>query len=179
MRPCGVRRAARGELITTHSLVRDTRADFDEFDLAAGFAVEEHHGRQPPKGKTYGETYITEFHAEIAAMHQKGNVDKNAKVSPDQVREALRLLYPHTASLCPACGPFRRCSFRWGRRKKAGALEGVCGRAAERRSCLPLRMLQSKPSPPPIPPSSPRRWHRCWCNVRGWTKSCARRWLRE
>jgi hypothetical protein len=49
-------------------------------------------GQQPLKGKTYGETYITAFHADIAAMHQA--TWTRTPMSPNQIREALRLRYP-------------------------------------------------------------------------------------
>ena len=153
---CGVRLAA--ELITSHSLVRDKRAVFAEFDLAAGFAVEEHHqgwGRQPPKGKTYGETYITEFHAEITAMYQKGKVDKNAKVSPDQVREALRLRYPHRFTL-PGVWAIQTLFISLGQ-KKAGALEGVLrprGRASQLPAAVQVAIQTIVAANPAIKPAA-------------------------
>ena len=51
--------------------------------------------RKPPRGETFGATYIREFQDRIAEMYQLGNVDKNAKVSPTQVAEQLKREHPN------------------------------------------------------------------------------------
>ena len=73
--------------------------DFVGPPLSQGWA------RKPPRGKTFGATYIREFQDSIEEMYQRGNVDKsaaqvgNVDKSAAQVAEQLKQKQP---ALIPA-----------------------------------------------------------------------------
>ena len=99
----GVRLAA--TVVVADGVVRDKRGDFAEYAEAADTQLKPNRQgwvRRPGRGETYGKTFVEPFYAEIAALYQRGNVDKNTKVSPDQVREQLRRLHPGNFCI-PGC----------------------------------------------------------------------------
>lgn len=82
----GVRLAAR--LVASNTVIRDKTHNFAEYEDAREYAQEQLEsgwGRQPQRGKTFGATYIEDYRADIAALYEEGNKDKNCKVSPEQV----------------------------------------------------------------------------------------------
>ena len=92
----GVRLAAR--IVVAEQLVRDKRSEFKEYKKAAEFVRPPlSHGwaRKPPRGETFGATYIHDFQDQIVLLYQRGNKDKNAKVSLAQVAEILKRENPH------------------------------------------------------------------------------------
>ncbi len=88
-----VRRAA-AIVVSDDGRVCDKRVDFAEYALAERVQLPPSPGAAACKGETYGETFIKPFRAEIAELDERGNVDKNRQVSPDQVREQLRRRHP-------------------------------------------------------------------------------------
>ena len=93
---CALRRA-RALVESTH-LVRDKRHQFDEYKQAIGFhrpPMTQGWARKPARGDTFGETYTANYMDTIEELYEKGNVDKNVKVSPAQVFEQLKRIHPN------------------------------------------------------------------------------------
>ena len=89
----------------------------------------------------YGETFIKPFYAEIAALYQRDNVDKNTKVLPDQVREQLRQSHP--GKFCTSDAWALQNAFNaLGQKQNAEEEDGVAKRAWCGR-CLPMCSGQS------------------------------------
>ena len=61
----------------------------------------------------------------ITDLNARCNVEKNSKVSPDEVREQLLRLHPGKFCLPGVWAP-QNFSLRWARRKQMAALVGVC-----------------------------------------------------
>ncbi len=81
--------------------------------------------RRPRRGETYGATYVDPYYDTITDLYARGKVEKNSKVSPDEVREQLLQLHPGKFCL-PGVWCCRMFSSRWARRKPMAALVGVC-----------------------------------------------------
>jgi hypothetical protein len=81
--------------------------------------------RRPRCGETYGATYVDPFYDTITNLNARCNVEKNSKVSPDEVREQLLRLHPGKFCLPGVWAP-QNFSLRWARRKQMAALVGVC-----------------------------------------------------
>ena len=140
----GVRLAA--TVVMADGVVRDKRGDFAEYAEAAGTQLKPSRlgwARRPGRGETYGETFIKPFYAEIAALYQRGNVDKNTKVSPDQVREQLRRSHPGKFCI-PGVWALQNEFIALGQKKTAEEEDGVPKRARRGRgSALPADVLRA------------------------------------
>ena len=83
----------------------------------------------------YGETFIKPFYAEIAALYQRDNVDKNTKVLPDQVREQLRQSHPGKFCTSDAWA-LQNAFIALGQKQNAEEEDGVAKRAWRGRCLL-------------------------------------------
>jgi hypothetical protein len=138
-------------------VVRNKRGDFAEYAEAAGTQLKPNlqgWARRPGRGETYGKTFIEPFHAEIAALYERGNVDKNTKVSPDQVREQLRRSHPGKFCI-PGVWALQNAFIALGQKKNAeeevvfpSALGAVAGLRCLT-MCSGPSMSCSLPTPPP------------------------------
>ncbi len=124
----GVRRAA--ELIVTgHVIIRDKRADFEEFQLAADWRPPVHRqgwGRKPERGSMYGASNMEAHRQFVTECFNRGVADKNAKISPDQVVEDLIRRHPHTFCL-PAASAVQTVYSTLSQKKKRGGDGGGGG----------------------------------------------------
>ncbi len=104
--------------------VHDKRADFSEFAWRGTWRSRPECRGGRGCGETYGTTYVDPFYDTITDLNARGNVEKNSKVSPDEVREQLLRL--HSGKFClPGVWALQNFSLRWARRKKMAALVGV------------------------------------------------------
>jgi hypothetical protein len=94
--------------------------------------------RCPARGETYGVTYVAEFYDEIVALDACGDVDKNCKVSPDQVREQLARQHPGRFDL-PGVWALQNVLIGLGQKKASGGAAAVLqrGRRGRGGSALP------------------------------------------
>ena len=140
---CAVRRAA--NVIVADAAVQDKRADFPEFAMARDFALParvQGWARRPKRGETYGATYVEPYYDTIAALYARGNVEKNSKVSPDQVREQLVRLHPDKFCL-PGVWALQNCFIALGQKKANGGAGGGVHRGRRgRASALPADVVR-------------------------------------
>jgi hypothetical protein len=143
---CGVRLAA--EIVVADGVVRDKRAVCPEFASANGYQLpprSQGWGRRPARGETYGANYIDEFYDGIVELYERGNLDKNSKVSPDQVREQLRRKHPDKFCI-PGVWALQNTFIALGQKKKpAAGVAGARGRRGRRgrASALPADVLDA------------------------------------
>ena len=141
----GVRRAA-AIVVSDDGRVRDKRDDFAEYALAERVQLPPNRqgwARRPARGETYGETFIKPFRAEIAELYERGNVDKNSKVLPDQVREQLRRSHPDKFCI-PGVWALQNEFIALGQKKNASPKEdeGAVPKRV-RKSVLPAGVLRA------------------------------------
>ena len=98
--------------------------------------------RRPRRGETYGVTYVDPFYDTITDPNARGNVEKNSKVSTDEVREQLLRLHPGKFGL-PGVWALQNVFIALGQKKANGGAGGGVHRGRRgRASALPAEVFR-------------------------------------